>query len=163
MAQGSKTPDEVVAKFRRAYLRSGNAASAARSVGIHRSTGAVLAKEANDDPAFRQARTDLLAHGLERVELMLIEASSIAMARIRRKAPEAEDIAKIIEQYDLKSLNYHDPRPAYFGALVNAHRSLKTKLADVEERPAQVVVNIQTKDEVGVDADDRSGTEPPAE
>lgn len=166
--RGSNTPDATVAKFRKEYLRTGNARASARAVGLPETTGQDLAKDANKDADFVRARAELLSHGISEVESMLVECARIAAQRIMKEAPEAEDIARIIGEYDLKSLNYHDPRPAYFSGLVNAHRTLvtKSKLDDEDQRPAQVVVNVVTKDEVEVDVadgDDQPGTESSSE
>jgi len=154
MARGSKTPADVEAEFRAKYLLSGNISAAAREVGIPETTGFELAKKAQADPSFVEARTALYAQALGDVERMMLEVVKIARDRVEEP----------------NELDMQDPRPQYAAQVVGAYKALMTHRKiqaeferDAKEKPAQVVVNIQTKDEVDVDADDRSEAEPPAE
>lgn len=155
MTRGSKTPDDIEAKFRAKYLLSGNAAAAAREVGIADGTGYDLAKKAQANPSFQEARAALYAQALGDVELMMLEVVQIARQRVE----------------DSNELDMQDPRPQYAAQVVGAykalmvHRKIQAELErDAKEQPAQVIVNIKTKEsEVDVDAHDRSGAEPSTE
>lgn len=150
--KGSRTSATVERKFRKKLLELGTAAAAARALKIPESTGAVLARRANGDPKFVEARSKLNAHALEEVESYLLEASRVVQGRILEKPLGPEDIAKLQTKYGLTSFHFQDPRPQYYGQLVNAHRSLmarkKLALEQGEKASAtEVIVRGATEDD----------------
>jgi hypothetical protein len=111
---GSRVTNELKAKFRTAYLRLGSVSAAAAAVKIPRTTCIPIADEAEADPVFVKARQDYLAHGLPRVEAMLIRSCEIAAKRVKKKPTVTK-----MGEFD----NGHH----YLRALSDAHRSLATR------------------------------------
>lgn len=149
--KGSRTPAEVEAKFRRLYLKLGNASEAARRLKLPESTGSVLARRALQDKKFVEARNHLYTHGLDEVEALMLDATRAVHRRILEKPLSPEDIAKLQQEYDLKSFHFQDPRPQYYGQLVNAHRSLvaRKKAAETsseKREPVTVTVRLESPD-----------------
>lgn len=137
--RGSKVPDELIAKFRVEYLRTGVVASAARACGLDKDTCYKYADECDDDPAFRSARASLLTRGLDQVEAMVIKSASIAAERIE-EGPQVDAQGGIV-----------DNGPQYLRGLVDAHRSLagRRKIehdmspeSKKDEGPVEVVITM---------------------
>lgn len=127
MARGQKTDDETVAKFRAEYLRLGNASEAARRVGISDRTGRDLAKAADADESFAEARRALYAGALDEVEALMLDCVRIAAERIRDKPITPEELADLIAEKGLKSMSVQDIRAQYLAQIVNAHRSIQAR------------------------------------
>jgi hypothetical protein len=129
--RGGKVSVELQSRFRAAYLKHGYLSGAAREVKLPISTCAKFADQAEADPAFVQARKDLLTRGLDRVEAMLIRASEIAAERIE-SGPQVDAMGGIV-----------DNGPQYFRGLSDAHRSLAARKAkespDEPKGPLEIV------------------------
>jgi hypothetical protein len=83
VAKGKKTPTDKVVTFRQHYLRTGNAAEAARRCKLPLTSGRTLAQAADRDPEFVEARRKRLAQGHETVGLALLEAAEIVLDALR--------------------------------------------------------------------------------
>lgn len=129
--RGSRVSAEVVAKFRAAYLRHGYLAGAAREAKLPETTCVRLADEAENDPAFVEARRLLLTRGLDRIETMLVKSAEIAAERIE-EGPQIDSMGGIV-----------DNGPQYFRGLADAHRSLAARKAketpDEPKGPLEIV------------------------
>jgi hypothetical protein len=124
MARGSRISDAKRAEFRAKYLEFGNASAAARAVGLAESTGCDLAREANADPAFVEARRELYARALpEGLELMMGTLRAI-QARTLEPDRTPEQLAAIAVENKLKSFSYQNPKPAYAKAVVDGYGKL---------------------------------------
>lgn len=83
MARGSKIPADKVVAFRQHYLRTNNAAEAARRCKMPLPTGRGLAQRADADPEFIEARRKFLAQGHEVASLALLESLEIVLGALR--------------------------------------------------------------------------------
>ncbi len=129
MARGSRTSAEVVTKFRAHYLKTGNVCAASREAGIASSTGSGLAKEANDDPDFVEAREAIYTRALADTERMMMRAVELASIKVERLlgrgASESTDgLPKTREQLDDMIANAQDTAPGYVRAITDAYRAL---------------------------------------
>lgn len=131
--RGSRISDEHVARFREAYLRFGYVSAAAREVGLSPSSCRKIADDADNDPDFAKARTELLARGLDKVETMLLRSTELAAERIEA-GPTVDATGAIV-----------DLGPQYFRGITDAHRSLVARRAkeapdDSNKGPLEVVI-----------------------
>ena len=124
MAQGQKTPDETVTRFRAEYLRLGNASEAARRVGLPESTGRKLAAEAVADKDFSEARRAMYANALDEAGALMLDGIRVASERINEAPLKPREHAELMAEFNLKSLTLPDPRPQYLAQIVSAHKSL---------------------------------------
>ncbi|UOF77381.1 DNA binding domain binding domain [Caudoviricetes sp.] len=117
--RGSKVSDEVEVEFREHYLATGNATAAARAVGLSPRTGIDLAKRANADEEFAQARREMYARALPDGEAMLFAGMQVALERLN-KGPE-EVIAKLaMLGGEVAKVSYQDPGAQYLRSLAAA-------------------------------------------
>lgn len=129
MAQGSRTPAELEAKFRGEYLRLGNASEAARILGIPDRTGRELGQRADKDAEFAEARRALYAGALDEIEALMMGVVRTAYQRHQDdiEQPEVPDGFR-------GTVVVKDERPAYGRLVVDAHRaSLSRKKFLVEK------------------------------
>jgi hypothetical protein len=115
--RGRTIPNELIAKFRVEYLRSGSLSAAAHAVKLPPSSCQRLADAAEEDPTFVSARKLFLSRGLDRVEAMLIRAAELASERLK-KGPVTDALGSIV-----------DNGPQYFRGLSDAHRALAARRA----------------------------------
>lgn len=124
MARGSRITDAKRAQFRAKFLEFGNASAAARAVKLPESTGRDLAKEAEADSAFVEARRDLYARALpEGLGLMM---GTLRAIQQRTLEPDLKpnELAAIAVEHGLKSFSYQNPKPAYAKAVVDGYGKL---------------------------------------
>jgi len=147
MARGSKTPDDIEARFRTHFLASGNASAAARATKIPVGTGLDLAKRALEDPAFLKAREELRALNLPEAEALMMSAMRAAHARVLTADPTPQQLAKLAVKHGLKSFSYQNPKPQYLRGIVDgfgkltAHRRFEAeKTGEIANGPAVVIV-----------------------
>lgn len=156
--RGSKTPANVEAEFRKHYLITGNASGSAKAVGLSPDTGASLAKRANADPEFTEARAALRARLLPDAEQMLRSGLEIALERLNETPPTPRDLAAMALEYGLKSASYQDPRPAYFRGMSSAVAALSGLRKSEGEKQADnsggVVINIVAPEGMEIVGDD---------
>lgn len=86
---GSRTPEEVRARFRAEYLISGNASASARKVGIPESTGRDIAAELCEEPDFVEARRKLRTNALDELVAMRMQVARLALKRAKK--PKADE------------------------------------------------------------------------
>jgi hypothetical protein len=115
--RGRTIPNELIAKFRVEYLRSGSLSAAAHAVKLPPSSCQRLADAAEEDPTFVSARKLFLSRGLDRVEAMLIRAAELASERLE-EGPVTDALGSIV-----------DNGPQYFRGLSDAHRALAARRA----------------------------------
>jgi hypothetical protein len=144
MPRGEKTPAETVAKFRAEYLRLGNASEAGRIVGLPVSTSADLAREANEDEAFVEARRSMYANALDEAGALMLDGIRIASRRVNEEPLTPKQHAELMEEHSLKSLSIPDPRPQYLAQIVAAHKAIvaQSKLVEDSEPLTKVQVEI---------------------
>lgn len=145
MPNGQKTPDDMVAKFRAEYLRLGNASEAARQVGIAERTGRDLAKQADADELFAEARRALYAGALDEVEALMLDCVRIAAERVRERPLTEREQAQLMDEFSLKSFSRQDIRAQYLAQIVNAHRSIQARMkyeAEKSQEPGDMNLTI---------------------
>jgi hypothetical protein len=138
MARGQPTADDDVLRFRREYLRLGNARRAARNVGLPETTGQDLAKRDEQDETFVQLRAELYTREMAEVETL---AADVARTSHRRfsKSWEASTTDEGIP------LVTKDPRPDYGRLVMDALRSMSSHRARLvsggssDDRPDEIV------------------------
>lgn len=136
---GSRTPDDVRARFRAEYLISGNASASARKVGLPESTGRDLAQQLCEEPDFVEARRKLRANALEELVAMRMQVARLALKRARKKKAD---------EYAFESGGaVIDKRPDWaklvLDAEKNAHALAKVESADSGQgTPQQVEIHV---------------------
>lgn len=123
MAQGVKTPEDVLAQFRAEYLISGNASECARKVGIAESTGRDIATELNADEAFGEARRALRAQYLDEC----VNARMVVMRKAKERALAEEADVYHSEQ----GITVVDNRPKWADVVLVAEKNAHA-LAKIE-------------------------------
>ncbi len=118
--RGSRVDAEVEALFRTHYLVTGNVSASARAVGLPITTGHSLAKRANEDEEFVQARKDMYARAAPDAERMLMSGMELAMQRLNEGPPDPLRFM----QMGAKSVNLQDPGPQYLRGLVAGYQAL---------------------------------------
>jgi hypothetical protein len=146
MTRGSKTPAVKVAEFRAQYLLSRNASAAALKVGLNDRTGRKLAEEAEQDPEFSEACRKLRARYIPEIEAILQDCVRIAHKRIQLEPMTPKEQAELMQEYNLKSFSYPDPRPAYMAqiaktATVLNQGSEKDPASQTQHPTVQVILN----------------------
>lgn len=139
--RGRPTSAEDVIRFRKYFLKYGNATRAAKKVGIPASTGIDLAREAEKDESFVALRAELYTRAMSEVETLAADVARVSHRRFNKRwdDPQVEGVAA------------RDPRPDY-GRLVNdslkAMSSHRSKIRpDDGEATNRVEVVIKRYDE----------------
>jgi hypothetical protein len=94
------------------------------------STANDLAKRANLDPAFVEARKDMYARALADGERMLFSGLELALERLNKEPPDLEKLAMIAG--DKGKISYQDSGPAYLRSMAAAVDVL-TKIRKVDK------------------------------
>jgi len=138
---GQRVPDDVRAKFAEVFARTGNGSEAGIAVKLPRSTCSTIAKELEDDEGFVKARRSLLAHALERAEVMatqLLELTALRAKQKPRELPMGEG-----------GFTIHDKSPDYVRAYTDLYRAtqqhakLKLDADPNRSKVGQVTVTFQ--------------------
>jgi hypothetical protein len=134
--RGSLTPEETEVEFRKHYLATGNASGAARAVGLSPSTGNDLAKKANADAAFVEARQQMYARALPDGERMLFAGLELALERLNKEPPDLEKLAMLAG--DGGKISFQDAGPAYLRSMAAVVDVLtKIRKIDKPDGPAE--------------------------
>lgn len=120
MARGSRITNAKRAQFRSKYLELGNASAAARATKIAESTGRDLAREAEADPAFVEARRDLFARVLPEGVALMMGMVRTVQARVLERDLSPDQLARLARKHNLKSFSYQNPKPQYAKVVVDA-------------------------------------------
>lgn len=123
MARGVRTARKALTQFRKSYLVTGNVAASAKEVGLPISTGYDLARTANDDPAFVEARSAIYARALKDAETMVLAGMQIALDRLDNGSIDSEKMAKLAK-LGVKSVTTSDSGPGYLRGLVDGYKAV---------------------------------------
>lgn len=116
MARGQKTPANVEALFKAAYLATGLARTSARIVGISEKTGQDLAVRAEADPEFRRLRATLLPTAVSLTLSRTLRASEI-VGEALEAGPLLDGMGNPIDRIGEKA----QAQAAIFKAIESAH------------------------------------------
>lgn len=144
--QGVPTDEETIAKFRAAYLYSGNASKCARDLNLPERTGRWIAEWLSEQPDFAEDRRKLRARALEELIAMRTRVAETAAERF-------EDDLFIPEVGEGSNVTIIDKRPDYAKVVLeaekNAHNLAKIEIEqrNPERQPVEVHVHLKPDDE----------------
>lgn len=150
----ARTPPEKEIAFREHYLRTGNVKASARQAGVNENTGYHLARYANADPEFVEARREMWMRSLPDVERMLMTGLQIALDRLEQGPIKLSELADA----GAAKVSVQDPCPQYLKAIVDGFKALTlNRKIDVDHaKPAEtggVVINVFGPEGVEVEGD----------
>lgn len=120
MARGERTPDDQVLEFRQHYLVTGSVAGAAKAAKLPVRTGYDLAREADEDAEFAEARAGIRKRALADAEVMMLAGMQLALERMNR---EPLDPMAFVGQGAAK-VHIQDSGPAYGKVIVDGYKAL---------------------------------------
>lgn len=118
--RGSPTPADKELEFRKHYLVTGNVAASAKAVGLPATTGYDLAKRANDDPEFVDARARIHAQAMQDAEVMVLAGLQIGLERLNKEPPDLERLSSL----GAAKVSVQDPGPNYLRGIVAGYEAI---------------------------------------
>jgi hypothetical protein len=118
--RGSATPEDQELQFRQHYLVTGNVAGSARACNLSPSTGYDLARRANEDPDFVEARDRIHAQALKDAEVMMLAGLQIGLERLNKEPPDVAALASLGAQ----KVQVQDSGPHYLRGIVAGYEAL---------------------------------------
>lgn len=135
---GVPTDAALEEEFRADYLYTGNASKSGRKVGLNDRTARDLARRANEDPVFTEARRKLRAQYLDDCVAMRMKVVRKAVERFMAKAPEVHAEAGAI-------VTIIDKRADYGKVVLDAEKNAQNLARLEAEKSGEILTNREVK------------------
>jgi len=149
MSHGVPTPEHLELEFRKHYLVTGNVAGSAKAAGINIRTGYDLAKRANEDAEFTEARAAIRERALADAEVMMLAGMQLALERMNKEPLDAAALMAL----GAGKVHIQDSGPAYGKVVVDGYKalSMNRKGADTaaNDKPVEVHVHLKPSPTTG--------------